>query len=493
MSNLDKSGARRTWIFIGLAVLIALGLGLAYQQGLLGRKAPKEITAQAKAQKYTCGMHPWIIKDKPGDCPICGMTLTLVEDMPQAAPTAKAAAAKQEDDFFSDMVDKSQRKLLFYRNPMNPMVTSPVPKKDEMGMDYVAVYEDEVKAEQGTVEGRVPVRLSEEALKVSGVLTVAAIREPIKRTVRTVGIVTPDETRIRHVHTKVDGWVETLHVNFRGQLVEKGAPILSLYSPTLLASQEEYLRARETAQKFAASHDEGLQRLGQQIFDASKKRLELFDVPESFIKELDRTGKTRRVVTFNAPVAGFVTAKDIFEGQQISPGLELFNITDLSRVWIEADLYEYEAQTVAIGQEAVLSLPYDVGVVLTGRVAYVNPFLTPESRTLKVRFEFANPGYTLKPAMYADVTLALAVSEGVVVPDSAIMDTGLRKLVFVETAPDTFTPREVRVGVRGEGKAQILSGVTEGEPVVVKANFLIDSESRLRGALASQAGEHGGH
>ena len=505
MGNLETSSGKRrkeVRLVLGLLLLGVLGAFIAFQAGLFGGHGVKEHAGHAKSEKYTCGMHPWIIADKPGDCPICGMKLTKIEEMPEAAktgpsPTPQAGQAKPADDFFADLgkkpVSGGSRKLLFYRNPMNPMITSPVPGKDEMGMDFVPVYEDEVQNSQAVVEGRVAVRLTAESLKASGVQTTAATEQAIRRTVRTVGIVTPDETRIRHVHTKIDGWVETLHTNFRGQLVEKGAPILSLYSPTLLAGQEEYLRAREAAQKFSANQDEGLQRLGKQLFEAARRRLELYDVPESFIAELDRTGKVRRTVTFNAPVSGFVMAKDIFEGQQVSPGLELFTITDLSRVWIEADLYEYEARAVAIGQEAVLNLPYDPGVALTGQVTYVNPFLTPESRTLKVRFEFANPGYMLKPAMYADVTLVLATAQGVVVPDSALMDTGVRKLVFVQTASDTFSPREVRVGVRGDGLAQILSGVLAGEQVVVKANFLIDSESRLRAALAGPAGGHGGH
>jgi multidrug efflux pump subunit AcrA (membrane-fusion protein) len=347
-----------------------------------------------------------------------------------------------------------------------------------MGMDYVPVYADEVAPPRDAkVPGLVTIRVGEESLRVAGLQTAPAVRQALSRTVRTVGIVTPDEGRIRHVHTKIAGWVEHLSVNFTGQTVERGQPILSLYSPELLASQEEFLKARETAGRFAASSSA-----------AARRRLELFDVPERSIGELAREGQPRRTVTLNAPSSGFVTSKGIFEGQEVQPGMELFTVTDLSQVWIEAALYEYEAQTVRVGQEATLALPYDPGVVLRGRVAFVYPYLSPESRTLKVRFDFPNPNLVLKPAMYVDVTLALASAEGIVIPDSAVLDTGVRRVVFVETATGTFAPREVRLGVRGDGRAQVLAGVVEGEKVVVKANFLLDSESRLRSALTKIAG-----
>jgi RND family efflux transporter MFP subunit len=301
-----------------------------------------------------------------------------------------------------------------------------------------------------------------------------------------VGVVVADETLVRHVHTKTPGWIETLHVNFRGQEVRAGEPILDLYAPVLFASQEEFLRAKATAAKFAGNADEGLRRLGQQLLDSARRRLELFDVPASFIAELEKEGTPRRAVTLNAPVPGVVTAKSIFEGQQVEPGFELFTVTDLSRVWIEADFYEYEASQVAIGQTADLSLAYEPGRRMEGRVTYVYPFLNQETRTLKVRFEFANPELALKPGMFADVAVNLATRHGVVIPDSAVMDTGTRQLIFVEIAPGTFEPRAVTLGTRGSGKVMILSGVAAGEAVVVRANFLIDSESRLRGAISRQ-------
>jgi RND family efflux transporter MFP subunit len=211
-------------------------------------------------------------------------------------------------------------------------------------------------------------------------------------------------------------------------------------------------------------------------------------VPPSFIAELERSGVPRRSVTLNAPVSGYATSKEVYEGMKVMAGQDLFTVTDLSRVWIEADLYEYEGRNVRIGQAAALSTAYDPGKVRKGRVAWISPTLSPDSRTLKVRFEFANPGLALKPQMYADVSIDMAATTGVTIDDSAVIDTGVRRIVFVETGSGAFEPREVTVGVRGDGKAQILSGVREGERVAIGANFLLDSESRMRAAITRMTG-----
>ncbi|MDF1552611.1 MAG: efflux RND transporter periplasmic adaptor subunit [Deferrisomatales bacterium] len=514
----------RNWIAAAAVVFLAAAGGGAwyayYGHGHGGAENPV-----VAGEKYTCGMHPWIIQDKPGNCPICGMTLTRIAEqpgpgVPAAAPGSgaaeffgsedrgRAARATEDDGAAAREGPATQhggRKILFYRSPMNPAVTSPAPARDEMGMDYVPVYADEMGAPEGgadpgaagaagpragagaAVEGLATIRVGEEALRLSGVQTAAATRETVRRTVRTVGIVVPDETRVRHVHTKVEGWVEKLYTNFTGEVVRQGQPILSLYSPQLLTTQEEFLKARETAAKFATSASPDVRSLGAELQQSARRRLELFDVPKSFIDQVERTGTAQRNVILNAPLSGYVTAKDVFEGQKVEPGMDLFTVTDLSRVWIEADLYEYEAGTVKVGQEATLALAYQPYVRLTGQVAFVFPYLSAESRTLKVRFEFPNPELVLKPQMYADVSLALATAQGVAIPDSALIDTGVRRVVFVETAPGTFEPREVKIGVRGEGRAQVLAGVGEGEKVVIRANFLLDSESRLRAALTQMA------
>jgi len=428
----------RRGIAVGLAVLLLLaGGGAAWYGGLFrGHGADEHV----EGEKYTCGMHPWIITDKPGDCPICGMKLTRIEKQPDAAQP-------KEEDFVADI------------DPTNAGKAG------------------------GAVDGLATVRVGEDVLLRSGVQTAPAVRATAGRSIRTVGIVVPDERRVRTVQTKLDGWVERLHVNYTGQLVAAGQPLASIYSPELLSTQEEYLRAKKTAEQFMASPDPQVRSIGEDLVRSAHRRLELYDVPASVIAALEKKGTPLKAVTLVAPFAGYVTVKDVTEGQKVEPGMPLFTLTDLSQVWIEASLYEYEAGAAAVGKEATLTLPQQPGLALKGRVTFVSPVISPDSRTLTVRFEFPNPGLVLKPQMYVDVSLALEASAGVIVPDAALMDTGLRTVVFVEVASGTFEPRVVSVGVRGEGKAEILAGLREGELVVVKANFLLDSESRLRSAI----------
>jgi len=355
-----------------------------------------------------------------------------------------------------------------------------------MGMDYVPVYEEEAKAGAGggdLPEGYASVSVGMERARLAGIQSATAMRETISHPVRAVGIVVPDETRVRRVQSKVEGWIEKLHANFTGQLVTKGQPLLEIYSPDLVSAQREYLLAGAGAGRMKESPYQDAREMSSGLAQAARTRLKLFDVPESFIEELERTGKVRRTVTLKAPASGYVTGKEIFEGTRVMPGMDLLTVTDLSRVWIDADLYEFEAQSVRVGQTALLDTVADPGTKLKGRVAYIYPTFSPETRTLKVRFEFPNPGLRLKPQMYANVSLDLHSVTGVVIPDSALIETGVRVIAFVGTADGSFEPREVKVGVRGNGKAQVLSGVKAGEKVAVSANFLLDSESKLRAAL----------
>jgi membrane fusion protein, copper/silver efflux system len=446
-------------------------------------------TAPTTVPAYVCPMHPEVTSDKPGKCPKCGMDLVPTGE---ATPATTAITPAPNQGAAGHAAAAGSRKVLFYRSPMDPSVTSPVPAKDEMGMDYVAVYADE-RAETAVsgIAGHATVEISSEGLRLAGVQTAPATRERLARTIRAVGTVTADETRIRHVHTKIPGWVEKLYVNFTGQYVKQGEPILSIYSQDLLATQEEYLRARETASRFSSSELPEVRKGGDDLVRAARRRLELYDVPDAFITRLESTGKVEHSVTLDAPVSGFVTVKDVFEGQQIDPAMELFTITDLSRVWVEADFYEYEANVLHLGDEAAVTLPYDASTRLRGRIAFINPTLNPDTRTLTVRFEFPNSGMALKPGMFANVELETEAMEGIMIPDSALMDTGERQVVFVSAGNGVFEPREVRVGARSGGKAQILAGVAAGEQVVIRANFLLDSESRLRAAIAGMGA--GGH
>ena len=542
------------WGWVAFAAA-AVAVGLALASG----------TAPQSGARYQCPMHPTMLFDKPGDCPICGMRLLKVEQ--KTAPTAVprfacpmhpaetsdrpgrcpecgmrlAAVGSRADyprehmtyacpahpEFVTDDPDDrcpkcgrkvverglsapaspsagaatgaavpggagaeppaaSPRKILFYRNPMDPSVTSPVPTKDAMGMDYLPVYAGEAAPPASAgVPGLAPVQLTAEGIRLAGVQTAAAVEGRLARAIRTVGTVTADETRIQHFHTRVTGWAEKLYVNFTGQFVEQGQPVISIYSPELVASQEEFLRARDAAARFAASDLPEVRKGGEELLAAARRRLRLFDVPEEFIAELERSGTPQREVTLVAHSSGYVTSKGIFHGQQVDPSMmDLFTITDLSHVWIDAEFYEYEASMLKLGQQATLSLAYDPGLRLTGRIAYVYPTLDPATRTIRVRFDFANPEMKLKPGMFANVELETEGARGVTVPESAVIDTGERQVVFVSLGGGRFEPREVALGVRSEGRALVLSGVAAGEQVVVKANFLLDSESQLRALIA---------
>jgi Cu(I)/Ag(I) efflux system membrane fusion protein len=382
------------------------------------------------AQEYTCPMHPAYVTNHPGDCPICNMRL-----VPRVAPD-------------------STRRV------------------------------DSGPAAAGAVAGHADVTMTGDARQLSGVQTAAAVREHLARRIRTVGIIVPDETRIHHMHVKVGGFVESLLMNVTGQRVRQGEPAFTLYSPELLASQEELLHAGHAVAELLPDAPAETRRGAQDLLDAARHRLELLDVPADFIAGVERSGHTQRAVTFSAPVSGYVTMKNVIEGQQVEPGSELFAITDLSHVWVEADFYENEAHLVAVGQTAELTLPYDPGTSLAAKVTYIYPYVDAESRTLKVRFDLENPRLVLKPSMYVDVWLSVQSAEGVVIPESAVLDSGERQIVFVETRGDRFEPRNVKIGLRSGGRVQVLSGVEPGENVVVRANFLLDSESRLRGALA---------
>ena len=464
LRSLARSAAARSTLLVFGLLLVALpflGCGAEHSEEGAG---------------WHCPMHPTYTSDKPGDCPICGMKLVPI---PQSEPAGGPSASAAQD---------GQRRILFYRSPMDPSVTSPVPAKDTMGMEYVPVYADEVSRPASAVPGLATVAVNASGIQLAGVRTAVAALEHLASSTRTVGLVLPDERLVRHVHTKIAGWVEKLHVNFTGQLVRRGQPVLAIYSPELLASQEEYLRARQSAARFASSTIPEVREGGEELAASSRRRLELFDVPQSFLETIERTGKAQRTVTLVAPASGFVSTKEVLEGMEVEPGMELFTLTDLSHVWVEAELYENEARLLRVRQRADVHLPYEAGHVMPAEVTFIYPTLSAESRTLKVRLELGNLDGHLKPGMFVDVTADLEAADGIAVPEDAVIDTGLRQVVFVELEPGTFEPRDVQVGLRGAGRVVILSGVGEGERVATRANFLLDSESKLRAALqAAQA------
>ena len=381
-------------------------------------------------------------------------------------------------------------KLLFYRNPMDLADTSPVPKKDPMGMDYIAVYDSEADT-TGAPAGAQQIRISTEKVQKLGVRTEAASLRPLGRTLQTAGRVEPDERRMATIAPKFEGYVERLHVNVTGQPVAKGQPLFEVYSPELVSAQREYLIA---AQGVAAMKDAGPEALAgmKQLADSSLARLGNWDMPADQVAALVHTGQVRRTVTFRSPVAGIVTEKKALQGMRFMPGEALYQVSDLSSVWVMADVFEQDLGLVKLGAKASVRLNAYPNQVRVGTVTYIYPALKADTRTVPVRIELANPGQVLKPAMFAQVELQVGTAVPVLtIPDSAVIDTGTRRLVLVQREAGRFEPREVRLGERSEAYVEVLAGVRAGEQVVVAANFLIDAESNLKAAVGGMAGSAG--
>jgi Cu(I)/Ag(I) efflux system membrane fusion protein len=382
------------------------------------------------------------------------------------------------------------RKLLYYRNPMGLADTSPVPKKDPMGMDYIPVYEGEDPAADADAPNTI--RISTEKVQKLGVRTEAAAKRQLGKTVRAAGRVEPDERRISTITPKFEGYVERLHVNVTGQPVAKGQPLFEVYSPELVSAQREYLIA---LQGLKAMHEAGAdaQASMRQLADSALTRMRNWDLPAEQIDSLVRTGQPTRTITFRSPASGVVTEKKAVQGMRFMPGEMLYQVTELSSVWVIADVAEQDLGAVRNGARASVRLAAFPSRTFDGRITYVYPTLKAETRTVPVRVELANPGQLLKPAMFAQVEVASGSNAPVLtVPDSAVIDSGTRRIVLVQRGEGRFEPREVELGERGTSYVEILKGVSEGEQVVVAANFLIDAESNLKAAVGG-LGAHGGH
>jgi Cu(I)/Ag(I) efflux system membrane fusion protein len=359
----------------------------------------------------------------------------------------------------------TKKKVLYWVDPMHPAYKSDKPgKAPDCGMDLVAVYEDGASPSSATTpSGYVPVR-------VGGVPTAIAERRTLGQSVRTVGRIAADETRQFRVTTKFDGFIEKLYVDFTGKEVRRGQPLFTIYSPELLASQQEYLLALRAAKQSPA------------LLEAARRRLALWDISDGEVRELERTGATRKAVTISSPASGVVVNKMAVEGAKVMAGEPLFEIANLDRVWAVADVYESDLPFARIGAPVTMTLSYIPGRTWKGRVAFVAPIVDPMTRTVKVRIELDNRDGALKPDMFADVVIEGTTHEATVVPDSAVIATGTRSIVFV-SAGGELVPREVQTGMKSGDFIEIRSGVEPGEAVATQANFLIDSESRLKAAL----------
>jgi Cu(I)/Ag(I) efflux system membrane fusion protein len=404
----------------------------------------------------------WAGKSKVG----AGDTAKMDAPATMAATGAEATAAKP-------------RKLLYYRNPMGLPDTSPVPKKDSMGMDYIAVHEGE---DEPSAAGEL--KISTEKVQKLGVKTEPATVRELARQVTAAGRVEIDERRVHTVSAKFEGWIERLHVNATGQPVGKGQPLFEVYSPELVSAQREYaLAARGIATLKDASPE--TQSGMKQLADAGLARLRNWDISEEQVKALAAGGEARRTLTFLSPAGGVVLEKKAVAGMRFMPGEMLYQIADISAVWVLADIFERDIAQVKPGQKVKVAINAYPDKTFSGTIAYIYPTLKADTRTIPVRVELANPGGLLKPAMYANVELAVGAAARVLtVPLSAVIDSGTRQVVLVQKAAGRFEPREVKLGQRSDDYVEVREGIAEGDAVVVAANFLIDAESNLKAAFS---------
>lgn len=372
------------------------------------------------------------------------------------------------------------RTILHYRHPMGQPDTSPVPKKDAMGMDYLPVYADGDAARPGADSA--VLRIAPEKIQRLGVKTARAVGAELAQVVHSVGTVEADERRLYAVALRFEGYIEQLHVNTTGQAVTRGQPLFELYSPELVSAQREYLTARNAQAALDRSQDwirSGMRDMAENSLD----RLRNWGISEAELAELAQRGQVRRTLVVRSPATGVVMEKTAVAGARAMAGETLFKIADLSEVWVIAQVYEQDIGRVALGQAVTARLDAYPEREFRGRVGFIYPMLDSATRTARIRVEFPNPQGWLKPMMFAHLEIATRAHKALVVPHSAVLESGKRRVVLVDLGEGRFEPRPVRLGLRGEDAVEVLEGLREGESVVVGANFLIDAESNLKSAL----------
>jgi Cu(I)/Ag(I) efflux system membrane fusion protein len=381
--------------------------------------------------RYQCAMHPQIIRDEPGSCPICGMKLVPITQA--RAPAAATPAARPT----------------------------------------------------AAAEALAPVTIDAAKRQLLGLKTVVVRRAPFETSIRTTGRVAADERRVHHVHTRFEAFVEHVTADFTGKYVDKGEALAYLYSPELYATQQEYLLALRASKSLGASGVPSVSQGGQDLLSAARQRLLLWEITPADIERIEQNGQPIRAIPVYAPISGFVTGRTAYHGMKVMPADTLFDILDLSHVWVLADVYEYELPRLSVGQKATMTLSYWPGRSWNGTVTYVYPAVDEKTRTVKVRVELDNPKGELKPEMFADVTIHGPARDVLQVPDDAVLESGTRNIVFVDEGEGRLSPREVSVGDHGAGAVEIRDGLREGDVVVRSANFLVDSESRLKAAISA--------
>lgn len=443
-------------LFLIVSLLVLSIVGVYYFVIYKKSNAKVEVAPQSE-QLWTCGMHPQVIQDHPGNCPICGMKL-----VPKQGTGAKTTG---------------ERKILFYRSPMDPNITSPYPTKDPMGMDFVPVYEDEATAEG--VVAIDPTVVQNMNVKIEKV-----VKKRLPNVVVTNGILTTNETKDYFVTTRISGWIEKLYINYTGQKVRKGDKLMDIYSPELVSAQQELLTALSYKKSLITSNRDVLAS-GDLMLKNAIRKLQLLEISSPDIDRLIQTQEVKTYVTLYAKTNGTVISKDVLEGQSVAPGMPLLKISDLSTLWLTADIYEYELSKVALGSPAEIRFNFMPGKIFKGKINFIYPNINPTTRTVKVRIDLPNPNDILKPAMFANVTIYgkdLGVTP--VVPENAVIRSGQKDIVIVALGSGKFKPQEVTLGGYSQGYYQVLSGLGEGTDIVTSAQFLIDSESNLRAAIS---------
>jgi len=463
---------KSVWIIAVLAFLVGAALPTVLIWNPIQWKWAEELTAGLQGhsaaenesegtQLWTCGMHPQVIQDEPGLCPICNMNLVPLKEEP--APTA------------------SEKKIKYWVAPMDPNYISDKPGKSPMGMDLVPVYEEE---EEPEVTG---IHVDPNFIQNFAVRTTEVQKGSIPIVIRTIGTLDYNQKNIISVNTKFEGWIEKANVNYIGESVKRGDVLFEIYSPPLMTTQREFLAALEYVDKLDSGGDEEAVARAKSLLEATHERLHYWDITDDQIEELKRRKTPMRTLSILSPVSGIVIEKmgDSLEGMKLTPGMNVFKLADLSDVWAEIEVFEHQIQYLKLGQKAGITLDAFPGRRWTGNIIYLNPTLNQKTRTLTAYVEIENPGRMLRPEMYANVQIRVpAVSGAVKIPSEAILHTGERNVVIVEKDKGYFEPREVTLGAEGEGYSQVTGGLQEGETVVVSSQFLIDSESNLKEAIS---------
>ncbi|MDD2900175.1 MAG: efflux RND transporter periplasmic adaptor subunit [Desulfuromonadaceae bacterium] len=417
-------------IVIPLVILIAVSsaaVGWLYQKGWFKDDGGGHSRLEHKVQLWTCSMHPFIIKDKPGTCPVCGMELIKKLDGTPGDGGAQTPEQKQQADMIGH------------------------------------------------------VSLSPTQRVMANVATLAAKSGTLNKEINAVGIVQFDQSRQAKVTAWIAGRIDHLNVDTVGALVSKDKPVAEVYSPDLVATQQEYLLAVKSREQLKNSSIPSIAQNGEGLVASSRQRLLLFGVKESQIAELEKSRKANIRLPIYTPISGIVIEKMVQQGQYVNVGDVLFNVADLSRVWVEIDVFENEVPFVRVGQQVEIHSAIEHGAAFTGRISFIYPFHDPKTHTVKARVEMANRNFQLKPDMFVNAIIRVPLVKGIILPTTAVIDTGKRQVVWIETAPGMFEPRDVQVGERVEDKVQILSGIKTGDKVAVSGGYLIDSESQLRG------------